>query len=252
LIGYSPAPAEAVAAAKAGAITDIASSALEVAASSDLVILAAPPSANLKLLSQLAPNIQSGATLVTDVSSVKGPIVDLAAQLGLGSCFAGSHPLCGTHKSGFAAARSDLMRGAVVYVSPVSQGEAVAGEVSDFWERVCGAMPVVMEAKQHDRLLGWTSHLPQAVASALAVALSQSGPKGASFGPGARDATRLAASSVEMWSDVMMLNREAVLEALDAFDGATDALRAALRGEDRESLAAWLEVGADFRKGLDA
>jgi prephenate dehydrogenase len=252
LIGYSPTPTEAVAAAKAGAITDIASSAAEVAASSDLVILAAPPGANLQLLSDLAPNIQSGTALVTDVSSVKSPIVDRASKLGLSQRFAGSHPLCGTHESGFAAARSDLLRGAIVYVSPLREGQAAADEVSDFWKRVCGALPVVMEAKQHDRLLGWTSHLPQAVASALAVALSRSGPKGTSFGSGARDTTRLAVSSVEMWCDIMMLNSEAVLEALDAFDEAEAVLRAALREENRERLASWLEAGAAFRKGLDA
>ncbi len=251
LIGYSPVPAEAVSAAKAGAITDIASSPGEVAASSDLVILAAPPAANLQVLSDLASKFRSGHALVTDVTGVKGPIVDLASQLGLNRRVAGSHPLCGTHETGFAAARPDLLRGAVVYVSPLPDGEEVANEVSDFWERVCDALPVVMDAARHDRLLAWTSHLPQAVASALAVALGGGALKGATFGPGARDTTRLAASSAQMWSDTMMLNREAVLEALDAFDDAEGALREALRDADRERLTAWLETGVAFRRNLD-
>ena len=86
--------------------------------------------------------------------------------------FAGSHPLAGTHVSGFAASDGSLFEGALVYVIPVDGGEHAHDEVVHFWKDVMGAHPVTIEAEQHDQLLAWTSHLPQSVASALAVAVA--------------------------------------------------------------------------------
>ena len=81
-------------------------------------------------------------------------------------------------------------------------------------EEVVEAFPILIDASAHDRQLAWTSHLPQSVASALAKALADRGLAGLSFGPGARDTTRLAASSPEMWIDILLYNREAVAEAI--------------------------------------
>src|ERR1051326_8956559 len=169
IIGYSPAPAEGVAAAKIGAITEVATSVRHVIRDADFVVIAAPPAATMEELQAHAAGIRDAQVWCTDVSSVKTPIVRLAETLGLAAHFAGSHPLAGTHRSGFAAARSDLFAGAIVYVTPLDDGDAAGREVADFWSAVLGAAPVTMAAPAHDALLAWTSHLPQVAASALAV-----------------------------------------------------------------------------------
>ena len=81
----------------------------------DLVVLAVPVQVTLDLIGRLRPVLEPAAVL-TDVCSVKGPILARAAAEGLGARFAGGHPLAGTHASGFAAARPDRLRGCVVYV----------------------------------------------------------------------------------------------------------------------------------------
>ena len=250
IVGYSPVPAESAAAAKAGAITEIATSVRQVIRQADFVVIAAPPLAAMKQLRAIADDVKSRGIWSTDVSSVKGPIVRVAESLGLSARFAGSHPLAGTHRSGFAAARSDLFSGAVVYVTPIDGGEAAAREVADFWSAVLGAAPVSIAADVHDSLLAWTSHLPQVAASALAAALARSGPSGVTYGTGARDGTRLAASSVEMWRDILLLNRESVLRALDGLDDAIGSLRRALATGDEASLTTWLTGAAEWRRGL--
>src|SRR5256885_6151104 len=107
VVGWSPEPAERALAAQQGALDDAPARAADVARAADLLILAAPPAANLTHLETLVASLKRGA-LVTDVGSVKRGIVALADRLGIGARFAGSHPLAGTHRYGFEASRPDL------------------------------------------------------------------------------------------------------------------------------------------------
>src|SRR6266850_1578263 len=116
VLGWSPEPAERVAAMRQGAIDDAPPRAADVTRAVELLVLAAPPAANLELLATLTPYVGAGA-LITDVGSVKRAIVAKADSLGLGSRFAGAHPLAGTQAHGFAAARVDLLKGAIVYIT---------------------------------------------------------------------------------------------------------------------------------------
>ena len=202
VLGWSPEPAERVAAVKQGALDDAPHAAADVVRRVELLVLAAPPAANLDLLDRLAPRLASGC-VVTDVGSVKRAIVSKAEAMGLGARFAGSHPLAGTERNGFDASRADLFQGAVVYVTPAKLGEGAAREVAHFWESVCGAHPVMLDADAHDAQLAVTSHLPQVVSSLLGLFLSRHLPSGASLGPGARDTTRLAGSEPGLWTEIL-------------------------------------------------
>jgi prephenate dehydrogenase len=200
----------------------------------------------------LRPSLEPRA-LLTDVCSVKVPVLARASAEGLGERFAGGHPLAGTHASGFAAARPDRLRGCVVYVCDTGApgGDQAARQVMSFWDQVLEAQPVLIDAAAHDRQLAWTSHLPQVVASALAKTLADRGLAGLSFGSGARDTTRLAASSPEMWLDILLYNRTAVTEALDATEASLAELRRLLAAGDADGLRAYLAAAQRFREGLD-
>jgi prephenate dehydrogenase len=250
VLGWSPEPAERVAAARQGALDDAPPRAADVARAVELLVLAAPPMANLELLAGLKPHLGAGLVL-TDVGSVKRAIVERAEAVGLGPRFAGAHPLAGTHAHGFAAARVDLLTGAVVYVTPTRDGDGAAREVCHFWENVVGAHPVVIDAAQHDRQLALTSHLPQAVASLLANYLAHVLPPGATLGPGARDATRVAAGESALWTEIFLMNRDELLPALRALEEPLGELERALEAGDVRRLTAWLGRGAEWRRRLD-
>lgn len=253
VIGYSPDRPDGVQALRSGAVHDIVDSPLRAVRGAELVVLAAPPKAILDLLASIAPHLAPGA-LVTDVASVKLPIVTRALEVGLGDRFAGSHPLTGTHVSGWAGVTRDRFTGAIVYVSSTGPGgDAAAREVMNFWEEVLGSHPVRIDASAHDAQLAWTSHLPQAVASALAIVLAREPSlRGASWGAGARDTTRLAASPAEMWVDIFLMNRGPVCGALERAASGFAALRALIDQGDRAGLYAYLEEAALFRRRLDA
>jgi prephenate dehydrogenase len=252
VIGYAPDRADSVQALKAAAIHDIADSLARAVRDAELVVLAAPPQAVLDLLDTIGPLLRPGA-LVTDVASVKGPVVAKAMEVGLGERFAGSHPFAGTHLAGWEGARPDRLAGAIVYVSSTGPaGDAAAGEVMNFWETVLGAHPVLIDAAVHDAQLAWTSHLPQAIASALARGVSrQPSLRGASFGSGLRDTTRLAASPPEMWVDIFLMNAGPVGEALAQAEGELAELRELVARGDRRGLKTYLEDAAAFRRRLD-
>jgi prephenate dehydrogenase len=247
VVGWSPEPAERALAAQQGALDDAPARAADVARVADLLILAAPPAANLAQLDALAPHLKTGA-LVTDVGSVKRGIVARAERLGVGTRFAGSHPLAGTHQRGFEAARTDLFRGAVVYVTPCAGGGDAAREIVHFWEDVLGAEPVVLEAALHDAQLAATSHVPQIVASLLGDFLARHAPRGATFGPGAIDTTRLAASEPALWAEILLMNRDEILPALRALEESLGTVERALEVGDAPALTAWLTRAAEWRR----
>jgi len=252
VVGYSSNRSDGVQALQAGAITELADSARQAVRGVELVVLAVPPRPTLELIGELAARIDAGAFL-TDVCSVKAEIIKRALEAGVGDRFAGAHPLAGTHESGFHSARPDRLRGCVVYIceSSAPEGHRAAGTVSSFWQHTLGASPIRIDSAAHDRQLAWTSHLPQATATALAKTLLDRGLGGVSFGTGARDTTRLAAGNPAMWSDIFLLNRGPVGEALAQLARDIEELRQLLLRGDARGLAAYLTAARSFREGLE-
>jgi prephenate dehydrogenase len=250
VVGYSASRAEAVEALKASAITEMADTPARALRGADLVVLAVPPRATIDLIGRVGSALEPGAVL-TDVCSVKLAVMRRAAEAGLAGHFAGGHPLAGTHDSGFSAARPDRLRGCVVYITELPGGEAPARAVLGFWRDVLEAEPILIDAEAHDRQLAWTSHLPQAVAYALAKTLADQGLAGVSFGSGARDTTRLAGSSPELWVEVLRHNRTAVGEALERTEQSLAELRRLLASGDEAGLQRFLEAARIFRQGME-
>jgi prephenate dehydrogenase len=252
VVGYSPEPADGIQALKADAVTDLANTAARAVRGAELVVLAVPPRATIDLITTLASQLEPGA-LLTDVCSVKAPVVQGAVTAGLGDRFAGGHPLAGTHESGFASARPDRLRGCVVYICETGtpEGHRAAQSISGFWEQTLEASPVRIDAEAHDRQLAWTSHLPQAVAYALARTLAAQGLGGVSFGPGAKDTTRIAASSPDMWLEIFLYNRRAVSLALERTEASIAELRRSLESSDLPALQSYLRTAQAFRRGID-
>lgn len=252
VVGYSPERSEGIQALQASAITGLADSPLSAVRGADLVVLAVPPRPTLDLITRLASALEPGA-LLTDVCSVKAPVLKQALAAGLGHRFAGAHPLAGTHETGFTSARPDRLKGCVVYIceSGTPEGHQAADSVTSFWQHTLEASPIRIAAQDHDSQLAWTSHLPQAVAYALARSLADHGLAGVSYGSGARDTTRLAASNPDMWVDILLYNEPAVSEALGQTEAHLAELRRLLATGDASGLRAYLSAAQSFRKGIE-
>jgi len=149
------------------------------------------------------------------------------------------HPIAGSEQSGPAAARADLYQGKRVVLTPHAdiRTDALA-TVRALWE-AAGAQVETLDAALHDRVFAAVSHLPHLAAFTLVDELAQRADSDTFFrfaASGFRDFTRIAGSSPEMWRDIALANREALLAELDAYLAALQSLRQAVEGSDAGAL----------------
>ena len=226
----------------------------EAAQGADLVMLATPVMTFPETLTALVPHLPEDA-VITDVGSVKQWVVnELEPLLGPQVALVGVHPVAGKETVGAGAAEEGLFVNRRVIVTPSARStpEAIA-KIEALW-RATGANVQRMAPEVHDALLAHASHLPQMVASALSAALEDEQIHGKNvyeYGAGGlRDTTRIAASSAEMWRDICLTNRNAILAALKLFRGSFDQFERAVQNEDAAELIALFERGRQMRERL--
>lgn len=229
-------------------------------AGADLVLLAAPVAQTGPLLARIAPFLGE-ATLITDAGSTKSDVV-AAARASLGARiaqFVPGHPIAGRESSGVEAALPDLYAGRNVVLCPLAENRTGdVARIEALW-RATGACVRIMDAARHDRVLASVSHLPHLLSFAFLeqiLTAPDAALKLSLAAGGFRDFTRIAASSPEMWRDVCVANRTALLAELDAYTAVLARLRAAIAAEDgatleavfarsREARSGWQERGAE-------
>lgn len=205
----------------------------------DLIVLAVPTLAVSELLADLSAQLRPGA-VVTDVASVKQPVVAAAAVLGANARrFIPGHPIAGSEKSGFGAASATLFRHRRVILTPPAQVDADAvATVHALWHDL-GAEVLGMAADRHDRVLAATSHLPHLLSYGLVDVLVQQGSREDIFryaAGGFADFSRLASSDPTVWADIFIANRAAVTDMVDQYSAHLQTLRAELMRQDRAAL----------------
>jgi prephenate dehydrogenase len=191
--------------------------------------------------------------VVTDVGSVKGPILAAGDAAFPDGRFVAGHPIAGKEQSGPAAAKGDLFQGANWLLTPGARTQAGAVERVEALCLAAGATALRMDAAWHDEVFATVSHLPHLVAYALmdAVLATERGAERIRFSAGGlRDFTRVAGSDPAMWRDIFLMNREPVLRVLAEYQRALERLAAAISNDDGEGLAARLVQARVAREEL--
>lgn len=221
----------------------------------DWIILAAPVSANLSMIGAAIEHA-SETTCITDLGSTKADIVSALNTHHAGfERFIPAHPMAGRELSGPENGQADLFdHKQVILTPPKAATPAHINAAENFFEQL-GARTLIMDdASEHDRLMGYASHLPHLLAFAF-VNLAARGNNGARdyqdlTGAGYRDFTRIAASDPTMWQDIFIGNKDNILEQLDVFSDIIDTYRQAIITDDRTKLEALIGEAGDERKRL--
>ena len=241
---------EAIAKIRTMPIADFASTnAQEVVAGASLIVLATPVLVMESLVTSILSSIDKHA-VVTDVGSVKGSVVaSLEPMLhAAGIPFVGSHPMAGSEKTGIEAATDDLFEGATCLITPTANTDAQAlARVEAFW-KILGGKTLQMGLDVHDRKVARISHMPHALAFALAVAALRDDPTAAEIvGNGFRDSTRIAASDPDLWTGILLENHTEVVSALTDVTSRLQEVLAMVRDGDKEKLRQFLAEAQQLR-----
>lgn len=232
-----------------GAIDGGTTSLEEAAAEADIVVLCTTVGHILESLPKTLARVKPGAT-VTDVGSTKAAIVQAAAGA---KNFIGGHPMAGSEQAGVEAATPLLFEEATWAITPTETTHPAAVSLLERLAQSVGATTLLLSPDAHDAMLAVTSHLPHVLASALmrqAFQTQQIYPQTQQLTAGSfADGTRVAASSPEIWRDVCLSNRDALLHALQAFHGELDTLEAAVADRDAAGIEAFFAAGASAKRG---
>jgi prephenate dehydrogenase len=249
--GYDRDRAVCARALELGAI-DTAAEELSAAVAEADVVFVATPLASIARTVELALAGAGAGCVVSDVGSTKRPL----AAAGADERFIGGHPLAGAETAGVEHARADLFDGATWYLTP-AEG-STAGVLYERLYRLLssfGARPAAIDPVTHDRLMACVSHLPHVLANALveqaAALMAREHPQQLpAVGPSFRDATRVAGANTQIWTDIYLSNRDALLEGIDELVGRLENVRGWLCDEAAASLSDWNERSRHERDAL--
>ncbi|MFQ5951916.1 MAG: prephenate dehydrogenase [Candidatus Omnitrophota bacterium] len=205
----------------------------------EIIFIATPVHTIKEVFEKMAGAVTAG-TIVTDVGSSKKEIVEFARRFKDKFSFVGGHPLAGSEKTGVESSNADLFEDSVCILTPTAEtrGEDVK-KLKELWESI-GATVGIISPEKHDENLAFSSHLPHAVAYALAGARDKEIPK-EMFATGFKDTTRIASSDAMLWSDIFVSNRDNVLKAIERFKKALSEIESAIKGNKEEDLKKLLE-----------
>ena len=253
VVGYSKSPSTTERAKKMGIIDVAAESALLAVSGSDIVLVAVPVAATETTFKAIRHLVEPGV-LFMDVGSTKRDVVDAARRVLREriASFVPAHPITGKEVSGIQHADAALYSGRQVIITPLPQTSLeLVQKATDVWSAI-GAQVLRMTPENHDAAFAAVSHLPHLLAFAYFSAVVNQ-PAGKDFlslaGPGFRDFTRIAASSPEMWRDVLVANREEVLKQSQRFRQALDALEHVMREGNADALEGLIRGPAEGRAG---
>lgn len=242
-----------------GAIDRVGLSAIDGVKDADVVFVATPVGVIPEIVADVAPHVKQD-TIITDVGSVKRPIMENVSKTDLPVTFIGGHPMAGREQGGIAAADPNLFENAVYVLTPPTEPpgpwpEALA-VLKDLIQVDLGASVTVMDAVTHDEVVAAVSHMPHVAAAAIVNALGQTAdkiPKALALAAGGfRDTTRIASGSPELWADICLHNSASVLRSVAYLQDQLEGFQEALLTRDVEGLEEFFGKARDLRAEVPA
>jgi prephenate dehydrogenase len=232
-----------------GAVDEATTDLARGVAGAEVVIVGTPVHRIAAAVIAAAGSLSDGGW-ITDTGTKREIVAAVAQQNRARGLFVGAHPIAGSERQGAAHARADLFEGQTCVLTPTAATPArLVDRARAFWEAL-GSRVRTMTPEAHDAALARTSHLPHAVAAALAATVP---PECLPLAAGAyRDGTRVAAAAGALWTAIFQQNRHALLDALTTFEDHMAQFRRALEADDPDQLLAWWESARTRRAAYDA
>lgn len=238
-----------------GVVDELTDSIEASAKEADLILIATPVQETERILDLLAGIPLKGNVIVSDTGSTKSSIVKRADKLiDKGITFIGGHPMAGSHKSGVAAARALLFENAFYLLTPPNKVSVEKVNVLKEWLKGTNAKFITISPEEHDYLTGVISHFPHVIAASLvhqAEKTSQEQKLVTRLAAGGfRDITRIASSSPAMWRDILLHNKEVMLQLLNEWQQEMKEVTSMIQDGDSEKIYHFFSQAKHFRDEL--
>jgi len=222
---------------------------------SDVIFICTPVKYIFGYVKSLAGKIKPGC-IVTDVGSTKSEIIDLVNSMDAPPCFIGGHPMTGMEKDGYSSGVAHLFENAYYILSPSRSTTPQSMAFMKSLIEGIGAIPIVLDSKEHDRITGGISHVPHIIASALVnLVKDMETPDGKMqmlAAGGFRDITRIASSSPEMWESITLSNRMEIIGILDRYIEILARFRESVDRKISTNIYDFFETAKKFRDSIPA
>lgn len=220
----------------------------------DYIFLCTPVEMNVHYLTILKDYIEEG-TIITDVGSVKGNIHQAVRDLGMEVSFIGGHPMAGSEKTGYTNASDHLLENAFYILTPTTQTPNSAIHTMTALVSEIGALPLVLDEKEHDRTVAAISHLPHLIAATLVNLVKDSDSSAGTMkkiaAGGFKDITRIASSSPDMWEQICMTNSENISELINDYVASLLQVKNALDTHQEGEIYKLFTTSRDYRDSFD-
>ena len=218
----------------------------------DLIIIATPVAQIQNILQTIYPSLSS-RTIVIDVGSTKSNIINFAKEelKEKFSQFVGSHPIAGSEQHGPAAAITNLFKGKDIVLTPEAETDSnKLKSIIEFWEDLGGILKI-MNPLEHDQIFSTVSHIPHLIAYNMVNLIAQKNNTDTLLefaASGFKDFSRIAGSSPEVWKDISLANKEAILNDLKLFIKEIDKTSNLIKNNDNDALEKYFEVASKIRQ----
>ncbi|RXJ04618.1 prephenate dehydrogenase [Anaerobacillus alkaliphilus] len=255
LLGYDIQEDQLKMAKSLGVIDEFVTNIEEGIVDADLIILAIPVTKTEEMIDKLVTYKLKPSCIVTDVGSTKEKIVEKAKAFeGKDVTFIGGHPMAGSHKTGVEAAKAHLFENAFYILTPTEDTNMTKVIQLQNWLKGTKAKFIELSPKQHDELAGIISHFPHIIAASLVhqvAKIEKEQPLLSNLAAGGfRDITRIASASPVMWRDILIHNKETLLELLSRWQVEMDRVKNLIEAADDSSIYEYFDTAKMFRDGL--
>ncbi len=219
----------------------------------DVIFLCTPVEYNAQYLSRIRPFLKEGA-LITDVGSTKENIHRAVSELGMEDVFVGGHPMAGSEKTGYENATDHLLENAYYIITPTEKSRQADVDRMVSVALLTDAIPIVLDYREHDRIVAAVSHLPHLIASSLVNLVRDSDNdeelmKRLAAG-GFKDITRIASASPEMWEQICMTNTDPIAQMMEDYIASLQTILKALQAKDSASIHRLFDTSRTYRNSI--
>ena len=253
IMAYTRSRAGLEQAKKDGIVAIILDKAGQELAACDMVFLCTPVEYNAGYLKSIRPYLKPGA-IITDVGSTKTNIHEEVLRLGMEDVFVGGHPMAGSEKTGYEHSTDHLLENAYYIITPAEKSSDEQIERVKNVANLLGAIPMVLDYREHDQAVAAVSHLPHLIASSLVNLVKDSDDSSETMkriaAGGFKDITRIASSSPEMWEQICMANCGPICDILERYIASLSQVLQEIRGKQEDSIYRLLEESRAYRNSI--